>query len=80
MTLAKAAMMVRKDIFSYDGFEFTGTFPPRCQEISLSSSLKSLISLIINGPNLKNQDRHEPQACLVYWKSVHVTCMFSYTV
>ena len=31
---------------------------------SLPSSLKSLISLIFNGPNIKHQDGQEPQACL----------------
>ncbi len=27
-------------------------------------SLKSLVSLILNGPNLKDQDKHESQSCL----------------
>ena len=34
------------------------------QETSLPSSLKSLISLICNGLNLKDQDKQESQACL----------------
>ena len=62
--LAKAAKIVRDDIFNHDHFTFTGSFPPRCQEDSLPSSLKSLVSLILNDPNLKDQDRHESQACL----------------
>ena len=60
--LAKAATIVRSDIFNHDHFTFTGTFPQKCQEDSLPSSLKSLVSL--KWPNLKDQDRHESQVCL----------------
>lgn len=62
--LAKAAVIVRNDIFNHHCINFTGAFLPNCQEDSLPSSLKSLVSLILNGPNLKDQDRHETQACL----------------
>ena len=62
--LAKTATIVQKDIFTHDHFKFSGSFPPKCQEDSLPSSLKSLVSLIFNGPNLKNQDRRDSQACL----------------
>ena len=43
--LAKAAVIVRKDIFNHEGFKFTGSFQQNCQERSVPSSLKSLISL-----------------------------------
>ena len=62
--LAKAAAIIRKDIFSHQSFKFTGHFPPKCQEEKLPSSHKSLISMILNGPNLKDQDKRELQACL----------------
>ena len=62
--LAKAAVIVRQDIFSHQGFQFTGQFQSKCQEDSLPSSLKSLVSMILKGPNLKDQDRHESQPCL----------------
>ena len=62
--LAKATVIVRNDIFNHHCVSFTGAFLPNCQEDSLPSSLKSLVSLILNGPNLKDQDRHETQACL----------------
>ena len=62
--LAKAAVIVRDDIFDHHCINFTGTFLPYCQEDSLPSSLKSLISLILNGPNLKDQNKHETQVCL----------------
>ena len=50
--LAKAAVIIREDIFSHEGFQFTGQFQSKCQEDSLPSSLKSLISMILNGTNL----------------------------
>ena len=62
--LAKAASIIRKDIFNHDAFKFEGSFPENCQETSLPSSLKTLISLIFNGVSLKKQDKHESQACL----------------
>ena len=62
--LVKAAAIVRNDIFNHDHFKFSGSFPLKCQEDSLPLSLKSLVSLILNGPNLKDQDRHESQVCL----------------
>ena len=62
--LAKAAMIIRNDTFNYQCFKFNGCFSSQCQENSLPSSLKCLISLIYNGPNLKDQDKQESQACL----------------
>ena len=62
--LAKAATIIRNDVFNHQCLQFTGSFPPGCQENSLPSSLKSLVSLILNGPNLKDQDKCESQACL----------------
>ena len=59
--LAKAAMIICNNIFNHQSFKFDGYFPSKCQETSLPSSLKSLISLIYNGLNLKDQ---ESQACL----------------
>lgn len=43
--LAKAATIVRNDIFSHKCFKFTGAFPSKCREDSLPSNLKSLFSL-----------------------------------
>ena len=62
--LANAATIIRKDIFNHQGFKFTGCFPEECQEDSLPSSIKSLVSMILNGPNLKHQDKRDSQACL----------------
>ena len=62
--LAKAAVIVRQDIFSHQGFQFTGQFQSKCQGNSLPSSLKSLVSMTLKGPNLKDQDRRKSQPCL----------------
>lgn len=50
MTLAKAAVIVRNDIFNHHCSNFSGAFLLNCQEDSLPFSLKSLVSLILNGP------------------------------
>ena len=57
--LAKAAKLVRKDMFSHKGFTFSGAFPLACQENSVPTSLKSLISMILSGLNLKDQEHKE---------------------
>lgn len=70
LILAKAAKIIRKDILNHTGFKFTGSFSERCQEISLPSSLKSLISMIMNGSNLKGQEKCESQACLTMGQGI----------
>ena len=42
--LAKAAKIIRDDIFNQQPFHFEGSFHPKCQEDSIPSSLKSFIS------------------------------------
>ena len=66
---AKAAKIVRRDMFSHKGLSFSGTFPLGCQEISLPASLKSLI-MIMNGLNVKDQENKESQACLTVCQTV----------
>ena len=68
--LAKAATIIRTDIFNHGNFKFTGCFQSNCQENSVPSSLKLLISLIVNGPNLKDQDQCETQACLTVGQAI----------
>ena len=62
--LAKAAKIVRRDLFSHKGFSFSGTFPVGCQESYVPAGLKSLISMIMNGLNVKEQEHKESQPCL----------------
>ena len=70
--LAKAnnCKIVRRDLFSHKGFSFSGTFPVGCQESSVPASLKSLISMIINGLNVKWQEHKGSQLCLTVCQTV----------
>ena len=61
MILAKAARIIRKDIFHFHGFHFSGSFPPGCQQESVPINLKYLSSMLLNGPNLKDQDSTDSQ-------------------
>jgi len=63
LILAKAAKIIRKDIFAHRQFKFTGTFPADCQSESVPSSLLSLVLLILNGPDIERRGQ-ESQACL----------------
>ena len=38
--LAKAAQIVTRDLFSHEGFSFSGTFPVGCQESSVPCELE----------------------------------------
>lgn len=64
MILARAASIIRKDMFNYNGFHFRGSFPPRCQQESVPFNFKYLLSMLLNGPNLEDQDSEDSQACL----------------
>ncbi len=68
--LAKAAKIVRKDMFSHKGFTFSGAFQPECQEKSVPASLKSLVSMLLNGANLKGQDSQESRPCLTICQTI----------
>ena len=70
--LAKAAKIVRRDMLSHKGFSFSGTFPLGCQEISLPASLKSLILMIINGLNVKDQENKSPRHALQFAKRCYL--------
>ena len=45
------------------GFTFSGRFGEQCQEKSVPTSLKCLISMILNGVNIENSSE-DSQACL----------------
>ena len=42
LILARAASIIRKDIFNHEGILFNGSFSEKCQHTSLPSSLKTL--------------------------------------
>ena len=48
-TIAKTAKIIRKDILSHKGFQFDGHFDETCQMDAIPSTLKTLVSMIING-------------------------------
>ncbi|CAB3987893.1 Hypothetical predicted protein [Paramuricea clavata] len=68
--LAKASAIVRKDIFSHEGFKFSGSFPQDCQARSVPASLKSLMSMILSGVNIKNTEAQESQPCLTVCQTI----------
>jgi len=69
LILARAASLIRKDIFNQEGILFNRSFPEKCQD-KLPSSLKTLISLIRNGSNLKNQEKQESKTCLTIGQAI----------
>ena len=72
--LAKVAKIVRKEIASYKSFSFDGKFPSGCQHGSVPSTLKMLVSMLLNGANIKDQDSTDSQATL----TVSQTILFNF--
>ena len=62
--IVSTAKIIREDIFNHNGFSFKGNFKKSCQNDSIPASLKTLMSMIINGTGLKDQERQETQASL----------------
>ena len=55
---------IRKEIFGYEKFKFSGHFPPSSDRDCIPYNLKLLISLILYGPTLKSKENVNSQACL----------------
>ena len=64
LLLAKAAKIVCKHVIGYNGFHFDGNFGHGCQQQSVPSSLITLVSMLLNGTELKDQDVSDSQANL----------------
>ena len=64
LLLAKAARIVRCEMFNEPGFHFDGSFPSNCQDASIPSSLKILISMLLNGSTITQGRAIESQATL----------------
>ena len=64
LILAKAARIVRCEMFNEPGFHFDGSFPSYCQNASVPSSLKMLISMLLNGSTIAQGSATESQATL----------------
>ena len=68
--LSKAAKIIREDIFSFHGFHFNGSFPDGCQQESVPTNLKYFVSMLLNGPNLTDQDSTDSQSCLTISQAI----------
>ncbi|KAG0714181.1 hypothetical protein GWK47_014618 [Chionoecetes opilio] len=74
LILAKAARIVREDIFRSCGFNFSGSFPPDCQKNSVPANLKSMVTMLMKGADLKDQDCTDSQACLTASQIILFNC------
>ena len=70
LLLAKAAKIVRRDVVLHNSFKFDGKFESGCQKESVPSTLKTLVSMLLNGANLKDQDSIDSQASLTISQSI----------
>ncbi|KAG1681694.1 hypothetical protein GQR58_011690 [Nymphon striatum] len=71
ISMVKLVKAVREEIFDWKLSQFTSSFKHNCQEESVPTSLKSLISMLLNGPNVTGQDETETQACLTISQLIH---------
>lgn len=58
--LARAATIVRKEMFKSKN-SFNGSFDTECQENSVPASLLALVSMVINGTNIKTLTNDTPK-------------------
>ena len=49
LLICKVAKIIRKEIFQWKQFQFSGEFPPNCQSHSVPTLLQSLISMLLKG-------------------------------
>ena len=73
-TLAKAATIVREDIFGAEEFVFDGSFPRDCQQKYVPTSLKTLVSMLLYGTNIQDQKAMDTQACLSISQMLFLNC------
>lgn len=59
------AKVIRQEIFDWNSFDFSGSFPPNCQVNSVPTTLKMLMS-ILNGPNVQHQDVSESLHIVIF--------------
>lgn len=64
LVLMKAARIVRNDIVSFKGFKFDSSFPHGCQEESVPETLKLLVTMLLRGADILDQDSADSQVCL----------------
>ena len=64
LAMVKLVKVLRREIFEWKSFHFTGSFPSSCQSNSVPTTLKLFLSLLLNGSNAKNHKKVETQASL----------------
>ena len=64
LAMVKLVKVLRREIFEWKLFHFTGSFPSNCQSNSVPTTLKLFLSLLLNGSNAKNHKKVETQASL----------------
>ena len=74
LILMKAARIVCEEIFKSKGFNFNGSFPSDCQQESLPTTLKSLVTMLLRGADLMDQDSADSQACLSVSQTILFNC------
>ena len=62
--MTKLVKIMRQEISEWDTFQFSGNFPPKCQESSVPTILHSFMSILLNGPHVQDQHDQESQASL----------------
>ena len=74
LLLAKVSKILRKELANFKGFQFDGCFTSRCQQESVPSVLKTFVSMLLNGIDLKDNDCTDSQRVL----TVSQTILFNY--
>lgn len=70
LILSKAAKIVRRDILDHEGFTFSGIFPAICQQGSVPAALKTLVSMLLNGSDLTDQELGDSQPILTISQTI----------
>ena len=70
LLLTKAARIVRKDIASHKRFHFDGKFGSSCQQESVLSTLKTIVFMLLNSADLKDQDFMDSQENLTISQAI----------
>lgn len=71
IAIAKLVKVIRQEIFDWNPFNFSGSFPSNCQSQSVPTILKTLISMLLNGPNVQHNGVAESQVCLTLSQLVY---------
>ncbi len=77
--LGKTVNRIRREMFDQSISQFDGNFKNKCQEVSVPTSLKLLISLLLYGTNIKKNEPTETQICLTIAQLIMFHCKKVYS-